>query len=770
MKNDLFSSKESSSKGPEGVNTTEVESRVFKVSRRDILKAGAMLAGGLVFGVSLVRCDSKKKEVTYLTPNVYLKIGSDGEVVIIAHRSEMGQGIRTSLPLIVADELGADWSRVKIVQAEGDVKYADQNTDGSYSVRMFYKPMREAGASARYLLIQAAAQAWQVSAEECDTENGNVIHKATNKTASFGELVEAASTLSIPPGEIKLKEKSSFKLIGKETPIVDLHDIVTGKAVFGADADVKGLKVAVIARCPVVGGSVKSVNDEKAKQVPGVVGVYQVKGVGLPATLSKPSAGVAVVADNTWAAMKGRDLLEIEWELGPNASYDSAKEIIELTQKVSAKGTVRRNRGDFDKARKSAKKVIEHTYIAPHLAHATLEPPVALAIVKDGACEVWAPTQNPQGARDVLADVLGIAKEKITVNVTLLGGAFGRKSKPDFIIEAAVLAKESGFPVRVQWTREDDLHHDYFHSLSVQRAVATIDKDNKLSGWNHHIAYPTIGATENLSELQPSDGELGLGATDFPFNVPAIKIETHDAPSHLRVGWLRSVRNIPQVFAIATMMDEIAEARGVDAVANALELLGEDRQITFTEEILDGTYPNYGEDIANYPWETGRMKAVIERVAKESGWGKELPKGSGLGFAAHKSFLTYVACVVEVQVDENKKITIPNVYYAVDCGVAVNVDRIKSQFEGGAQFTASLALKSAITFKDGRVEQNNFDGYQIIRMPQSPKQIHVHIIDSDSKPTGVGEPPVPPFTPALCNAIYAAIGKRIYTLPIDLNA
>lgn len=760
MKNNLLLNKEDGS----------VEGRVFKVSRRDILKAGAVLAGGLVFGVSLVRCDSTKKTVTYLAPNVYLKISSAGEVIIVAHRSEMGQGIRTSLPLIIADELGADWSKVQIVQAEGDVKYGDQNTDGSYSIRMFYKPMREAGATARYLLIQAASQKWQVPAGECDTENGQVVHKASNKTIGFGELVDAANGIPIPPGEIKLKEKGNLKLIGKETPIVDLHDIVTGKAIFGADAVVDGLKVAVIARCPVVGGAVKSFNDEKARKVSGVVGVYEVKGVGLPATLNKPSAGVAVVADNTWAAMKGRDLLEIEWELGPNADYNSSKEIADLTEKISGKGTVRRTRGDFDKAKKNAKKVIEHTYIAPHLAHATIEPPTALAIVSKDGCEVWAPTQNPQGAQDVVAEVLGIPKEKVKINVTLLGGAFGRKSKPDFIVEAAVLAKESGSPVRVQWTREDDLHHDYFHSLSVQRAVATIGKNNKLSGWSHHIAYPSIGATANASVVQPSDGELGLGATDFPYNVPAIRVETYDAPAHLRVGWLRSVRNIPQVFAIATMMDEIAEARGLDPIANALELLGEDRQITFAEEILDGTYSNYGEDIANYPWETGRMKAVIERVAKESGWGRKFPKGSGLGFAAHKSFLTYVACVVEVKVEDNNKITIPNVYYAVDCGVAVNVDRIRSQFEGGAQFTASLALKSAITFKEGRVEQNNFDGYQIIRMPESPKQIHVHIIDSDSKPTGVGEPPVPPFTPALCNAIYAAIGKRIYTLPIDLKA
>lgn len=748
-----------------------VVSEVFSASRRDFLKAGGVLAGGLVLGVSFFSCNEKGEKKATLAPNVYLRITSAGEVIIIAHRSEMGQGIRTSLPLIVADELGADWSKVQIVQAEGDEKkYGNQNTDGSFSVRMFYKPMREAGATAKLLLMRAAAQKWQVPVEECNTEKGYVVHKGSSKKLDFGDLVEAASLLPVPAlTELKLKERSQFNMIGKETPIVDLHDIVSGKAVFGLDAVAEGMKVAVIKRCPVVGGSVKSFDDTKTRGIPGVIKVISIKGPGLPATLKKPLSGVAVIAENTWAAIKGRDLLEVEWDLGPNATYDSAKQIEELKQEVVKNGTVRRKRGDFNSARATAKKVIDHTYVAPYLAHATMEPPCALAIVKNGACEVWACTQNPQGAREALAEALGFSVDKVKVNVTLLGGAFGRKSKPDFILEAAILSKESGLPIKVQWTREDDIHHDYFHALSVQRIVATIDQQNKLSGWDHHIAYPSISSTEDISVLQPDDGELMLGASDFPYDVPAIKIETHDAKSHLRIGWLRSVRNIPQAFAIATMLDEIAEARGIDPIANAIELLGEDRNITFAQEMVKTTYPNYGENIADYPWEISRMKEVIRRVAKESGWGKNMPKGTGLGFAAHKSFLTYVACVVEVQVDANNKITIPNVYYAVDCGTAVNIDRIKSQFEGGAQFSASLALKSTITVKNGQVEQNNFDGYQIIRMPESPKQIHVHILDSDAKPTGVGEPPVPPFTPALCNAIYAATGKRIYTLPIDLN-
>lgn len=751
---------------------TEVSSEVFEASRRDFLKAGGMLTGGLVLGISFFSCDTKNKKNVQFAPNVYLKISNSNEVIIIAHRSEMGQGIRTSLPLVIADELGADWSKVKIEQAEGDEKkYGNQNTDGSFSIRMFYKPLREAGAIAKLLLIQVAAKNWDVKVSECDTENSQVVHKISNRKIDFGELVEEAAKLPVPaPKDITLKNRAAFNMIGKATSIIDLPAITSGKAIFGIDAAIDGMKVAVIKRCPVVGGSVKSVKDEKARAIPGVIDVIAIKGAGLPATLNKPLAGIAVIAENTWAAIKGRDLLDIEWELGPNASYDSNEQIKELVKKVTGgEGTARRSRGDFKAAKSNAKKVIERTFIAPHLAHATMEPPCAVASFKDGFCEIWACTQNPQGARDVVAEVLGIPVDKVKINVTLLGGGFGRKSKPDFIVEAAMLAKEAGYPVKVQWTREDDIHHDYFHALSVQHVVATIDKDNKLSGWNHHIAYPSISATSDAAVVQPSDGEMMLGAVDFPYNVPAIRIETHDAKTQLRVGWLRSVRNIPQVFAIGTMLDEIAEARNMDPVANALELLGPDRNITFNDEIVKGTYPNYGEDIANYPWEIRRMKGVIERVAKEAGWGRKLPKGSGLGFAAHKSFLTYVACIVEVNVSPSGNISIPHVHYAVDCGTAVNTDRVKSQFEGGAQFAASFALKSEITFKNGRVEQNNFDGYELIRMPESPKEIHVHIIDSEDKPTGVGEPPVPPFTPALCNAIYVATGKRIHQLPIKLD-
>lgn len=751
---------------------TKEKTDIYKPGRRDFLKLGSLAATGLVLGVSF-SCNDRKKggEVTTFTANVYLSITSEGKVIITAHRSEMGQGVRTSLPLIIADELGADWEKVEIVQAEGDEeKYGNQNTDGSFSVRMFYNPMREAGATARLLLVRAAARKWEVPEEECSTDNSRVIHKASGKEIGFGELVDTAAALPVPgPDEITLKDPSEFKRIGKDTPIVDLDDIITGKAVYGIDAAVPDMKIAIIQRCPVVGGTVKSVNDKAALAVEGVLKVHTIEGAGIPPQLNKPLSGVAVIAENTWAAIQGRKALEIEWDLGPNASYDSEKQQQALLESTKGKGTVRREKGDFDQSLRGGSKVIEKTYLAPYYAHGTIEPPCALVWLKDGKCEVWAPTQHPQWARGSVAEALGMDIKDVKVNVTLIGGGFGRKSKPDFIVEAALLAQKSGYPVKVQWTREDDVQHDFYHAMSAQRIRAVIDKDNKVAGWNHHSVFPSISATSNAEAVQPSDGEMGLGCVDFPYDVPSIRIETHDAEAHVRIGWLRSVSNIHHTFASGSMLDEIAEARNMDPVANALDMLGEDRSITFNEEMPQGGYENYGESIEDYPWETGRLRRVIERVAKNSGWGKDMPEGQAQGFAVHRSFLTYVACVVEIAVDDRNNITIPNVYYAQDCGRPVNTDRIRSQFEGGSQFAASLALNSEITMKNGQVEQDNFDTYQIVRMPQSPQQIHVDIVESDAKPTGVGEPPVPPFIPALCNAIYKVTGKRIDKLPINLK-
>ncbi|MEB2784975.1 xanthine dehydrogenase family protein molybdopterin-binding subunit [Algoriphagus persicinus] len=748
----------------------EDQSKVFSPSRREFLKFGSLATGGLFLGVSFQCLGSKGDPVTF-APNVYISINSDNEVTLVAHRSEMGTGIRTTLPQILADELGADWSKIKIVQAEGDEeKYGNQNTDGSFSVRMFYDPMRKAGATARHMLISAAAADWQVEASECDTQNGMVIHSGKGKKVSFGELAGKLKDTPVPaPADVKLRDFSQYKLIGKDVPIYDIDDITRGTAVFGADVNLPNMKIAVIKRTPVIGAKVIAYSDEKALAVPGVVKVVKIDGSGFPPGLDKALEGVAVIATNTWSAIKGRDALVIEWDLGENQNYNSDRQQDEMLESTKGKGKVRRERGDFDGAGRSASKTLERTFEAPYYAHATIEPPAAIADVKeDGSCEVWAPSQHPQWAREAVAAAIGVDSANVKVNVTLLGGGFGRKSKPDFVVEAALLSKAAKAPVRVQWTREDDLHFDFFHSHSAQRIKATLDSAGNLSGWNHHTVFPAIGSTGSKEEVHPSDGEMALGCVDFPFDVPNIRIESHESTGNTRIGWLRSVSNIHHAFAMHAMMDEIAEARGKDAIENALELLGEDRDITFQSEIVGGEYGNYGENITDYPWNTGRMKNVIRSVAEKADWTANKAAGRIMGFAAHKSFLTYVACVVMLEKGAEDSTIISDVFYVVDCGVAVNTDRIRSQFEGGSQFATSLATTSAITFDKGQVQQNNFDTYQIIRMPASPKKIHVHIIESQIKPTGVGEPPVPPFIPALANAMYQMTGERIYKLPFSI--
>jgi isoquinoline 1-oxidoreductase beta subunit len=739
-------------------------SEIFRASRRDFLKIGSLAAGGFMLGVNF-QCSGPKGELITFAPNVFVSITSDNLVTIVAHRSEMGTGIRTSLPMIVADELGANWDLVKIVQAEGDEeKYGNQNTDGSFSVRMFYEPMKRAGATARHMLVKAAAAEWGVDASECDTADSHVILKAGDKKIPFGDLVEQVQKMDLPDeSTVTMRELSSYKLVGKDVPIYDLKDIATGKAVFGADVNLPNMLIAVVRRSPVVGGKATSYNDEKALAVPGVKKVIKIDGPGLPVPLDQPLGGIAVLAENTWAAIKGSEALEIEWDLGPNQNYNSRAQLQEMLKSTASAGKVSRERGDFAKARASSRKVIENTYLAPFYAHSTIEPPAAIADVKsDGTVEIWSPSQHPQWARDAVASGLGVDGSKVKVNVTLLGGGFGRKSKPDYVVEAALLSKAAGVPVRVQWTRSCDLHHDYYHSHSAQRILATLDNSGNLTGWNHHTVFPAIGS--GPTPAPPSDGELDLGCRDYPYNVPNIRTESHESSAHTRIGWLRSVSNIHHAFAICSMMDEIAEARGIDPVDQAIQLLGEDRNLSFADEMV-GDYGNYGEKIEDYPWNTARMKKVIETVAEKSNWKQNRAAGKAIGFAAHKSFLTYVACVVMVEKDANGNLVIPEVHYAVDCGIAVNTDRVRSQFEGGAQFATSLATTSAITLENGKVVQNNFDTYQIIRMPQAPKKIHVHIIPSSEKPTGVGEPPVPPFIPALANAVYKLTGKRNYELP-----
>jgi isoquinoline 1-oxidoreductase beta subunit len=740
-----------------------------KVDRRDFLKTSTVGATGLILGFH-ISCSRPFEEARtpkyFFEPNVYLNINDLGEVTIVAHRSEMGTGIRTSLPTIVADELEADWNKVKLVQAVADEeKYGDQNTDGSYSVRMFYMPMRRAGAAARMMLEQAAADQWGVDVSECQAKNHEVVHTPSDKRLSFGDLAQAASQLETPKEEdIQLKDSKDFSLIGKGTSIYDLPEIVNGKAVYGMDATVAGAKVAMVARCPVAGGKVESFNGEEALKIPGVMDVFQLDSPGFPTGFS-PLGGVAVVADHTWAAIKGREALEITWDKGVNAEYDTDAYMKSMAGRSQTNGNIRREEGDVKQAFRKAGKLVEATYKLPHISHTSMEPPNALADVRDGKCKVWAPTQHPQWARGEVATALGMDIADVEVNVTLLGGGFGRKSKPDFVIEAALISQKIGAPVKVVWTREDDVHNDFFHACSVQHVKVGLSKDNKVTAWNQHSVFPSIGGTSSPDANEPSGQELGLGMIDFPYDIPAICVETHEAKAHTRIGWLRSVCNIQHAFAIGSMLDEVAAARKMDPVENLLDLLGPDRHIKFDEMMPE--FFNYNESLADFPSDTARMRRVIETVASKSGWGNSLPAGQGVGICSHRSFLTYVACVVKVSVEGNT-ISIPEVHYAVDCGVVVNEDRVKSQFEGGAVYGLSGALKSAISFKDGSVVESNFHNYQLARMPDAPEKIFVHIVPSTEKPTGVGEPPVPPVAPALCNAIFAATGNRVRELPIKL--
>ncbi|MEM7374940.1 MAG: molybdopterin cofactor-binding domain-containing protein [Bacteroidota bacterium] len=754
------------------MHTPSHKNQIFKVDRRDFLKTAAWSTGGLLLGVQL-GCDPKPKFLTgnpaaNFAPNLFISINGSGEVSLIAHRSEMGTGIRTSLPLVMADEMEADWEQVSIVQAVGDKQYGDQNTDGSYSIRMFYPQLRKAGATVRLMLEQIAAREWGVDVSECTADNHRVVH-TSGKVFGYGYLAEKAGDLPIPDeSQIRLKSPEEFRYITKKTSIYDLEDIVTGKATFGFDTQIPGAKVAVIARNPETGAGIESYDDTEAMKIPGVQKVFQIDAPGFPTGHDAPMGGVVVIADDTWTALKGKEALQVSWAKGKNARYDSVAYLKQLQNKSKRNGQIKREQGAIKSALKSSEKVIESDYLVPHFVHSPMETPSAVAHYKeDNTCELWAPVQDPQWTRRAVAGALGIDEGRVRVNVSLLGGAFGRKSKPDFAVEAALASREAGAPVKLLWTREEDIQNGFYHFLCAQHMKVGIDENNQVNAWLHRSLFPPIGGTASAENKIASNLELCMGALDMPFNIENVCCETNEAPAQIRIGWLRSVGNINHGFAIGSMLDKIAETRGMDPIDNILDLIGEDREIDF-DALVDGFW-NYNEKVADFPWSTSRFKHVIQTVKEQSGWGKQLGARKGMGFAAHRSFLTYVACVVEVEVDTNNNIHIPMAHYAVDCGVPVNPERIKAQFEGGAAFGASLALKSEITVKDGAVQQNNFHDYLVARITDAPYETAVHIIESNEKPTGVGEPPVPPFIPALCNAIYQATGTRITQLPVKLT-
>jgi isoquinoline 1-oxidoreductase beta subunit len=704
-------------------------------------------------------------------PHIFVSIDKDGIVTIVAHRAEMGTGAaRTSLPMIVADELEADWARVRVVQSPGDEEtYGNQDTDGSRSVRHFIQPMRQVGAGARQMLETAAAKRWGVDVSEVKARLHEVVHSASGKTLGYGELAADAANLPAPALDtLRLKEPSAFRYIGKGTiSVVDLFDITTGKATYGQDVRLPGMMYAVVARPPVVQGKVASYDGAEAMKVPGVVKVVAIDGTPPPAAFS-PLGGIAVIAKSTWAAMKGRDALKIVWDDGPNASFDSVAYKAMLEENVRKPGKLERNEGDVDAALGSAAKVITAEYYSPHLAHATMEPPAATARRTGDKWEIWTSVQSPGGARDDIAKRLGADIKDVTLHCTLLGGGFGRKSKWDFAIEAALLSKAmDGAPVKVVWTREDDIRHGFYHTVTAERLEAGLDKDNKVVAWRHRSAAPSLFANFMPDPKYPQFIELGMGFVDTPFNVPNVRLESGEAQSHVRVGWFRSVNNVAHAWAIQSFIAEIAHDLGRDPKDMLLELIGPARTVTAPEKATTPWW-DYGEPYGTYPVDTGRLRRVAELVAEKGGWGRQLPAGHGLGIAAHRSFVSYIATVVEVAVDAKGNISVPRVDTAIDCGFYVNPERIRSQIEGAAVMGLSLAKYGEITLKNGRVEQSNFNDYPVVRHDESPVVTNTHIVENgiEVPSSGVGEPGVPPFTPALCNAIFAATGKRIRRLPI----
>ncbi len=761
---------------------------ITNVSRRGIL-GGILGATGLVLAVRFTPANAREALKPYPTgglkmpngvvsdPHVFIAILPGGDVTIVTHRSEMGTGIRTSLPMVVADEMCADWSRVHLVQAPGDEpKYGNQDTDGSRSMRHFIQPMRQCGAAMRQMLETAAAAKWGVDVSLCRARNHAVAlldkdKKESGKVLTFDELSEAAMALPVPALEtILYKSPDEFTLMGKgEVKIADLRDITVGKAGYGADVRLPGMKYAVVARPAVLGSKVKSYDAAATLKVSGVHSVHEIEGVFTVPRKFGQLGGIAIVADTTYAAIQGREALTIDWDDSPNASYDTDAFTAEMSATAAKPGKVLRNQGDPDAAFAAAKDVITAEYHGQHMVQAPMEPLVAVARIVDGKAEIWASVQSPYGARKDIAEALKIPVENVTVHVTLLGGGFGRKSKWDFMLEAALLSQKlGGTPVLLQWTREDDIQHSFYHTTSVERIDVAVDDKSKVTGWRHRTVSPSIVSTFKKDDGYQFPIEYGMGFIDVPFDIPNVRCENGQAMAHTRIGWYRSVSNIQRAFAVQSAVCEVAHKLGRDPKDFLLEIIGPDRDIDPKTSGFPDDFWNYGEPYEEFPISTARLKNVIRVAAENAGWGKSLPPRQGLGIAAHRAFASYVASVVHVAIDDDGTIRVPKVTTAIDCGFHVNPERIRSQIEGAAVMGMSNALYSGITFKKGAVEQSNYSDYDVTRMSNFPQKVAVHIIQTPetTHAGGVGEPGVPPFAPALANAIFAATGKRLRNLPM----
>jgi len=740
----------------------------FDLNRRQFLKTSAI--GALVLGTYFVGSAPRAFAGVLEQPseqakraNLFIALRPDGMVEITCHRSEMGQQIRTAIAQIVADEMEAAWDKVVVIQGKGDPKYGDQNTDGSRSIRYNMQRLREMGASVRYMMQHAAAKYWKVEPQTCKA-NQHVVTHSSGKTLAYKDLIDLALGITPPESDkLTLKTRKEWRYINTGMAHIDLTDLVTGKATFAADVREPKALVAIIERPPVVGGVVKSFDASAAKAINGVVDVIEMP-VPKGAPQFQPKGGIAIVAKNTWAAWQARKALNVVWDDGKNGDYNSESFKKSLLQTVNEPQAHVREKGDtMGVLAKSSNKLVAD-YYAPHLTQAPMEPPCATAMYNKDSVDIWAATQNPQADMKTVAALLGMDESQINVHVTMLGGGFGRKSKPDFSAEAAYISMKTGKPIRVQWTREDDIQHSFYHAVSAQHIEASLNEKGNIEAYLHRTAFSPIMSTFQEGASAPGGFELDLGFTDNPILAPNMKLERGEAPAKARIGWMRSVTNIFHAFAVQSFINEAAHKAGKDSKDYLLETIGPARTIDFANQ--NANYNNYGGDKAVYPLETSRLRHVIEKAASMANWGRTLPKGRGLGIAAHRSFLTYVATVVEVEVSDAGDLNVIKSWVAIDAGMVVNTDTVKNQTQGGSIYGITTAISDGITFDKGRVQQSNFHDYRVPRMSDSPLEVEVEIIQSDAPPAGVGEPATPVYAPALCNAIFAACGKRIRQLPI----
>lgn len=701
-------------------------------SRRSFLKTTIAFSGGLALGF---RFPVEKTDTGGgFSPNVWLKIGTDDSVTVIASAMELGQGSMTAAPMFVAEELDVDWNKIRVEWAGADKAYANplrngrQETVASISVRGFWRPLREAGAQARAMLVSAAAKTWGIPESSCSTEKGEVVEKTGGRRLRYGALVEKASTLPVP-SKVTLKDAKNFKVLGQPFARVDIPKKVNGSAMYGIDAHVPDMLIAKVAKCPVLGGSVASFNADKAKAVPGVHQVVKI------------SSGVAVVADSYYAATQGLQALQIKWNEGPNANLNSEDIRTRFIQSAEvANGPVARNDGDVAKALQNAAKKIEAVYEMPYLAHATMEPQNCTADVRKDGCDVWVSTQAQTGAQEAAMAATGLPASAVKIHPQFAGGGFGRRGESDFVTDAVETSKAVGRPVKVIWTREDDTQHDFYRPATYVRFWGAVDQAGRPTVWQQRIVQPSILMRFDPHALDSTGGidkRAVDGSKELPYAIPNIRIEYVRNDPGIPLGFWRSVGDSISGFIVEAFFDELAAAAGRDPFELRRELL------------------------KNVP----RQRAVLELAAEKAGWGKPLPKGHALGISTHSSYDSFAAEVAEVSVAPDGKVRVHRVVCAVDCGWVVNSDTLKAQMEGGIVFGLTAALKGEITVKSGRVQQSHFNNYPMLRMAEMPV-IEVYIVPSTENPGGGGEPSTPPIASAVVNAIYAATGKRIRRLPI----